>query len=56
MCAEACGVTVSIVSRVLNGDPTVSARPETRERIFDAARNWPTFPTDLPAVCGGLAQ
>jgi LacI family transcriptional regulator len=36
--AEACGVTVSIVSRVLNGDPTVSARAETRERIFEAAR------------------
>jgi LacI family transcriptional regulator len=36
--AAACGVTVSIVSRVLNSDPIVSARPETRARIFDAAK------------------
>jgi LacI family transcriptional regulator len=42
--AEACGVTVSIVSRVLNGDPTVSARPETRERIFEAARRLAYVP------------
>jgi LacI family transcriptional regulator len=36
--AEASGVTASIASRVLNGDPTVSARPETRDAIFQAAR------------------
>lgn len=42
--AEACGVTVSIVSRVLNGDPTVSARAETRERIFEAARQLAYVP------------
>lgn len=42
--AEACGVTVSIVSRVLNGDPTVSARVETRERIFEAARQLAYVP------------
>jgi len=36
--AEAAGVGTSIVSRVLNGDPTVSVRPETRERIVRAAR------------------
>jgi LacI family transcriptional regulator len=42
--AEACGVTVSIVSRVLNGDPTVSARPQTRERIFAAARQLSYVP------------
>jgi LacI family transcriptional regulator len=35
--AEAAGVGTSIASRVLNGDPTVSIRPETRERIVLAA-------------------
>lgn len=42
--AAECGVTVSIVSRVLNGDPTVSARPETRERIFAAAQKLAYVP------------
>jgi LacI family transcriptional regulator len=37
--ARAAGVGTSIASRVLNGDPTVSIRPETRERILDAARD-----------------
>jgi LacI family transcriptional regulator len=36
--ARAAGVGTSIVSRVLNSDPTVSTRPETRERILRAAR------------------
>src|SRR5579864_2440116 len=36
--AEAAGVGTSIVSRVLNSDPTVSIRPETRERILRAAQ------------------
>jgi LacI family transcriptional regulator, galactose operon repressor len=36
--AKAAGVGTSIVSRVLNSDPTVSIRPETRERILQAAR------------------
>src|SRR5580765_5972220 len=36
--ADAAGVGTSIVSRVLNSDPTVSIRPETRERILQAAR------------------
>src|SRR3989304_2299786 len=35
---RAAGVGTSIASRVLNGDPTVSIRPETRERILAAAR------------------
>jgi LacI family transcriptional regulator len=35
--ADAAGVGTSIVSRVLNQDPTVSIRPETRERILLAA-------------------
>ena len=45
--AAASGVTVSIASRVLNGDPTVSARNETRERIFEAARQLSYIPNAL---------
>jgi LacI family transcriptional regulator, galactose operon repressor len=37
--AQAAGVGTSIVSRVLNGDATLSIRPETRERILAAARD-----------------
>ncbi len=36
--AEAAGVHVSTVSRVLNGDPALSIRPETHERVLGAAR------------------
>jgi DNA-binding LacI/PurR family transcriptional regulator len=36
--ASAAGVHVSTVSRVLNGDPGLSIRPETIERILTAAR------------------
>jgi LacI family transcriptional regulator len=36
--AEAAGVHVSTVSRVLNGDPALSIRPETYERVLSAAR------------------
>lgn len=36
--AAAAGVGSSIVSRVLNNDPTLSVRPETRERVEAAAR------------------
>src|SRR2546428_696265 len=36
--ARAAEVGTSIVSRVLNGDPTVSIRPATRVRIETAAR------------------
>jgi LacI family transcriptional regulator len=45
--AAAAGVTGSIASRVLNGDPTVSARTETRQRIFDAARRLSYTPNAL---------
>jgi LacI family transcriptional regulator len=45
--AEAAGVTVSTASRVLNGDPTVSARPETRARISEAARELAYIPNAL---------
>jgi DNA-binding LacI/PurR family transcriptional regulator len=36
--AEAAGVHVSTVSRVLNGDPALSIRPETYQRIIRTAR------------------
>ena len=36
--ANHAGVGTSVVSRVLNEDPTLSVRDETRQRILDAAR------------------
>jgi LacI family transcriptional regulator len=45
--ADAAGVGTSIVSRVLNRDPTVSIRPETRERILSAARRLNYRPNAL---------
>jgi LacI family transcriptional regulator len=36
--AAAAGVNPSIASRILNDDPTLSARPETRDRVREAAR------------------
>lgn len=36
--ARASGVTTSIVSRVLNGDPTLRVRPETRQRVLAKVR------------------
>ena len=36
--ARKAGVSVSVASRVLNGDPTVRAREETRERVLQAAK------------------
>jgi LacI family transcriptional regulator len=36
--ASLAGVGTSIASRILNGDPTVSIRPETRERVMSAAQ------------------
>jgi LacI family transcriptional regulator len=45
--AAAAGVTGSIASRVLNGDPSVSTRHETRQRIFDAARRLSYTPNAL---------
>jgi len=36
--AARAGVSVSVVSRELNGDPALRARPETRERIHRAVR------------------
>jgi LacI family transcriptional regulator len=45
--AEAVGVHVSTVSRVLNGDPRLSIRPETLQRILDAARTQGYRPNAL---------
>ncbi len=32
------GVSVSVVSRVLNADPSIRIRPETRDRVMESAR------------------
>jgi LacI family transcriptional regulator len=45
--ANAVGVHVSTVSRVLNDDPGLSIRPETIERILDAARTQGYRPNAL---------
>jgi DNA-binding LacI/PurR family transcriptional regulator len=36
--ARSAGVSKSIASRILNGDPSLLVRPETRERVVNAAR------------------
>lgn len=36
--AERAGVSVSVASRLLNGDPTVRAREETRQRVLQVAK------------------
>jgi LacI family transcriptional regulator len=36
--ARRAGVSISVVSRELNGDPALRARPETRQRIHDAVK------------------
>lgn len=45
--ANAVGVHVSTVSRVLNDDPSLSIRPQTIERILDAARTQGYRPNAL---------
>jgi len=45
--AEAVGVHVSTVSRVLNGDPAQSIRPEIYERILNTARQQGYRPNAL---------
>ncbi|HTV10606.1 MAG TPA: LacI family DNA-binding transcriptional regulator [Acidimicrobiales bacterium] len=37
--ARQAGVSVSVASRVLNGDPSVRAREETRQRVLQAAKD-----------------
>ena len=37
--ARQAGVSVSVVSRVLNGDPTVRTREETRQRVLRVAKD-----------------
>ena len=51
--AEAVGVHVSTVSRVLNGDPAQSIRPETYDRIMNTARQQGYRPN---ALARGLKQ
>lgn len=36
--AQAAGVSAGAVSRILNHDPTLSASPETKQRVFDIAK------------------
>jgi LacI family transcriptional regulator, galactose operon repressor len=45
--AAAAGVNPSIASRILNEDPTLSARPETRRRVRNAARRLGYTPNAL---------
>ncbi len=45
--ARTAKVGSSIASRILNGDPTASVRPETRERILAAARDLNYRPNAL---------
>jgi LacI family transcriptional regulator, galactose operon repressor len=47
------GVSKSIASRVLNGDPTVSVREATRERILAAARELAYRPHPLARALAG---
>jgi len=47
------GVSKSIASRVLNGDPTVSVRETTRERIRTAARELAYRPHPLARALAG---
>lgn len=42
--AALAGVTPSVVSRLLNGDPSLRIRPETRDRILAAARDMEYVP------------
>jgi LacI family transcriptional regulator len=51
--AEAVGLHVSTVSRVLNGDASLSIRPETRDRILATARRQRYRPN---AMARGLKQ
>ena len=45
--AKQAGVDPSTVSRVLRGDPRQTVRPETRDRIFEAARTLRYRPNAL---------
>lgn len=51
--ARAAGVSPSIASRVLNGDPAVSVRPETAERIRQAAQTTGYRPNELARALRG---
>jgi DNA-binding LacI/PurR family transcriptional regulator len=54
--ARLAGVTPSIVSRLLNGDPTLRIRPETRDRVLAAAEDLDYAPNRAArALRGGGA-
>ena len=42
--AKRTGFSQATVSRLLNGDPTLSVREETRRAIIRASRIWDTAP------------
>ena len=54
--AERAGVSKSIASRVLNGDPTVSVRGDTRARIVLAARDLAYRPHPVARALAGTAR
>jgi DNA-binding LacI/PurR family transcriptional regulator len=54
--AERAGVSKSIASRVLNGDPTVSVRGDTRDRILLAARDLAYRPHPLARALAGTER
>jgi DNA-binding LacI/PurR family transcriptional regulator len=51
--ARAAEVTVAVVSRVLNADPTLQIRPETRERVLAAARGLDYTPSHAARAMRG---
>ena len=54
--AERSGVSITTVSRILNGDETgVPVRPETRERICRPPPTSATSRTSSPGRCAGAA-
>jgi DNA-binding LacI/PurR family transcriptional regulator len=54
--ADRAGVSKSIASRVLNGDPSVSVRGDTRDRILLAARDLAYRPNPLARALAGTER
>lgn len=54
--AERAQVSKSIASRVLNGDPTVAVRDETRQRIFQAAQRLSYHPHPVAKALAGTER
>ncbi len=51
--ADRAGVSKSIASRVLNGDPSVSVRDQTRKRVLSAARTLSYHPDPVARALAG---